>query len=87
MVGLIHTIFENLEVGNLNKEETLECLYYVDYLIENEDSPESFFKYQVYKLKLAERLKELDKPHPTESQFDQIIPNPHNFSSFRQEAS
>jgi len=61
MVGLIHTIFENLEVKELNKEETLECLYYVDFLLDNEDNPENFFKYQLYKLKLNDRLKELEK--------------------------
>ena len=62
MVGLIHTIFDNLEINKLNQEETRECLYYIDYVIENEESPESFFKYQLCKLKLLDRLKELEKP-------------------------
>ena len=69
MEGLIFIIFENLDIAALSYEEGMDCLYYIDFLLEKEESPESFIKYQFIKNKIEGRLKELKKntatiPHP-----------------------
>ena len=58
-MDLVFTIFEDLQIDTLNLEEATECIYYADYLLEKEENPEYFIRYQLYKLKVLDRLKEL----------------------------
>ncbi|GEO04594.1 hypothetical protein AAE02nite_22580 [Adhaeribacter aerolatus] len=59
MQGLEFTIFEDLDVTELSLEEVQDCLFYLEHLLENEESPIEFIRYQSYKVKLLNRLKEV----------------------------
>ncbi|PSR55845.1 hypothetical protein AHMF7605_21255 [Adhaeribacter arboris] len=61
MEGLIFTIFENLNIPVLSFEECTDSLYYINTLIDKEESPESFIKYQMIKIKIEKRLTEIRK--------------------------
>ncbi len=67
MEGLIFTIFENLEVPVLSYEECMDSLYYVNTLLDKEENPESFIKYQMIKIKIENRLAELKKEFSSNS--------------------
>lgn len=57
--GLIYTIFEDLDIPNLNLEECTDSLYYVNALLDKEENPESFIKHQMIKIMLEYRLTEI----------------------------
>lgn len=59
MQGLEFTIFENLDVNQLSLEEVQDCLFYLEDLLDKEENPIEFVKYQSYRVKLLDRLKEL----------------------------
>ncbi|MGV3588317.1 MAG: hypothetical protein ACO1OF_15030 [Adhaeribacter sp.] len=61
MQGLEFTIFENLDVSQLSLEEVQDCLFYLENLIEHEENPIEFVKYQSYRAKLLDRLIEVKK--------------------------
>ncbi|MDQ4139521.1 MAG: hypothetical protein M3142_03260 [Bacteroidota bacterium] len=61
MEGLVFTIFENLDIPDLSYEECMDSMYYVDALLDKEESPESFIKYQMIKLQIEKRLTEIRK--------------------------
>ena len=61
MQGLEFTIFEDLDVTVLSLEEVQDCLFYLEHLIDNEDNPVEFVRYQSYKVKLLNQLKEVKK--------------------------
>ncbi len=61
MQGLEFTIFEDLDVSQLSLEEVQDCLFYLENLIENEENPIEFVKYQSYRVKLRDRLVEVRK--------------------------
>jgi len=61
MKGLIFTIFEGLEVSTLTYEECTDCLYYVNSLLDKDESPECFIKYQLIKNKVELRIRDLKK--------------------------
>lgn len=61
MEGLAFTIFEELNILELSLEECQDCLYYLELLIEKEENPESFIKYQMMKVNLVNRLYEINK--------------------------
>lgn len=56
MQGLEFTIFEDLDVSQLNFEEVQDCLFYLENLIEKEENPVDFVKYQSYKIKLLDQV-------------------------------
>lgn len=58
MEGLLFTVFEDLDTSTLNREECQDGLYYIAVLLDKEEGPESFIKYQMIKMKLENRLKE-----------------------------
>jgi len=61
MTGLLFTIFEGLNVSTLKNEECMNYLYYLDTLLDEEESPESFIRYQLMKIKIQLRLREMNK--------------------------
>ncbi|RDC61860.1 hypothetical protein [Adhaeribacter pallidiroseus] len=63
MEGLLFTIFEDLDIPALSHEECQDSLYYLEFLLEQEDNPESFIKYQMLKINLIDRLSEISKPN------------------------
>lgn len=61
MEGLVFTIFEGLKVLTLSYEESNDCLYYINSLLDKDESPESFIKYQLIKNKVELRIREIKK--------------------------
>jgi len=61
MEGIVFTMFENLDVSTLSYEESMDCLYYLDILLEQDEGPESFVRYQLLKLKIKLRISEFNK--------------------------
>jgi len=61
MDRLLFTIFEGLNISVLKDEECKKYLYYLDTLLDLEESPESFIRYQLTKIKIQLRLREINK--------------------------
>jgi len=61
MQRIVFTIFENLDVSTLSYEESMDCLYYLDILLEQDEGPESFIRYHLLKIKIELRISEFNK--------------------------
>jgi len=61
MDRLLFNIFEGLDISTLKNEECMNYLYCLDILLDEEESPECFIRYQLIKTKIQLRLREINK--------------------------
>ncbi len=59
--GLLDFIFRNITVEELDRKDTLQYLVYLNEIITSEMSPENQIKYLAVKVRLNNRLVQLDK--------------------------
>lgn len=60
-VGLLDFIFRNIQIENLDRKDTNQYLIYLNEIITTDMSPENQVKYLAVKVKLNNRLVQLDK--------------------------
>ena len=61
MAGLLDYIFSSLEIESLEHKQVMEHLYYLQEIIPQVHTIEERIKYCKYRLRLTERLIELDR--------------------------
>jgi len=61
MEDLLFILLQKLGIPKLSYNQSNVCLSYINSLLEKEDSPECFIKYQLIKIKIELRLREIRK--------------------------
>ncbi len=59
--GLLDFIFRNIQIEDLDRKDTNQYLLYLNEIITSDMSPENQVKYLAVKVKLNNRLVQLDK--------------------------